>query len=369
MVLADNQINNMKRNILLQEQVSFKDVCVDFTQEEWYLLDPAQKILYRDVILENYSHLVSVGNCITKPEVIFKIEQGEEPWILEERFPKQCCSEDWKVDDLIESSQENEDELFWQLAFTNQTLSTDSGDRVRKTLNLGTDSVPSRNFLYKICDTCEMSLKNISGLIINRKNYSGKKPDEFTVYEKLLLDIRHEKTPTGGKSYKYNQKKNVLNRYSLPREAVPALPSLYAIQGSVQPDEGVEGDPGRVGRGPRGARAAEGRSEAAVRRSPADPAAGPLAREFQGAGRGGLGREEGRLGGGSSVSGRGRRLQYERGGPGPEQAAEAAGNEQITGCLIPKPDVISQLEQGEEPWITEVEFSNQSLPDSITKIV
>uniref|UniRef100_A0AC11D4T8 Zinc finger protein 248 n=1 Tax=Ovis aries TaxID=9940 RepID=A0AC11D4T8_SHEEP len=75
-----------------QEQVSFKDVCVDFTQEEWYLLDPAQKILYRDVILENYSHLVSVGNCITKPEVIFKIEQGEEPWILEERFPKQCRS-------------------------------------------------------------------------------------------------------------------------------------------------------------------------------------------------------------------------------------------------------------------------------------
>lgn len=120
--------------------------------------------------------------------------------------------EDWKVDDLIESSQENQDEHFWQLAFTtNKTLSTESGDRVRKTFNLGTDFVPSRNVLYKICDSCEMSLKNISGLISSKKNYSGKKPDEFNVYEKLLLDIRHEKTPTGGKSYKYNQKRNVLN--------------------------------------------------------------------------------------------------------------------------------------------------------------
>uniref|UniRef100_A0A8D2CQZ0 Zinc finger protein 484 n=1 Tax=Sciurus vulgaris TaxID=55149 RepID=A0A8D2CQZ0_SCIVU len=64
--------------------VSFADVTVEFSREEWRHLDSAQRSLYRDVMLENYLTLLSVGHCITKPEVIFKLEQGAEPWMVEE---------------------------------------------------------------------------------------------------------------------------------------------------------------------------------------------------------------------------------------------------------------------------------------------
>ncbi|XP_032275079.1 zinc finger protein 334 isoform X3 [Phoca vitulina] len=67
-----------------QRSVSSKDLTVDFTREEWQQLCPARRFLDRAVILENYRQLVSVGYHVSKPDVIFKLGQGEEPWIVEE---------------------------------------------------------------------------------------------------------------------------------------------------------------------------------------------------------------------------------------------------------------------------------------------
>ncbi|XP_063157948.1 zinc finger protein 485-like [Candoia aspera] len=74
---------------LLQAAVTFADVAILFSREEWEILSDAQKELYREEMLKNYGNLRLLGLVTAKPGLVSQLEEGEELYkdILERGAP------------------------------------------------------------------------------------------------------------------------------------------------------------------------------------------------------------------------------------------------------------------------------------------
>ncbi|XP_070593062.1 zinc finger protein 678-like [Erythrolamprus reginae] len=226
--------------------VSFEEVAVHFSEEEWSQLDPHQKALHAEVMQENSRNVASLGANEQRNETIWPVERAGK---MEDQKETECGQRNvsqignqkslvsqsfWNINDFTaqqnrvgEKNTENRMKTFKEkLDIKNdyQTHSTEQyGDKEVEKVHGDIIVLPLHgkesmgNKPYK-CTECGKNFKWNCLLISHKRMHTGEKPYQCTEcgksFNKNCFLIYHKRIHTGEKPYKCTECERAFSRRS-----------------------------------------------------------------------------------------------------------------------------------------------------------